>query len=77
MNPGTFDSEFKRFKDKFNIKDLNITALKLRHNFATSLIGSGENIRDVSAAMGHSNIQTTLQFYADSIQIKAQRNLSY
>lgn len=37
----------------------------LRHTFTTRLIESGMNIKVIQAALGHSDIQTTLNIYAD------------
>ena len=37
----------------------------LRHTFTTRLIESGMNVKVIQEALGHSDIQTTLNIYAD------------
>ncbi|MFQ5575350.1 MAG: tyrosine-type recombinase/integrase, partial [Terriglobia bacterium] len=39
----------------------------LRHSYATTLLSQGENIRFVSAQLGHSSVSTTLNLYSHSL----------
>ena len=43
----------------------NFSCHSLRHTFTTRLIESGMNIKVIQEALGHSDIQTTLDIYAD------------
>lgn len=43
----------------------NFSCHTLRHTFTTRLIESGMNIKVIQKALGHSDIQTTLDIYAD------------
>lgn len=43
----------------------NFSCHVLRHTFTTRLIESGMNIKVIQEALGHSDIQTTLDIYAD------------
>jgi integrase len=47
-----------------NIFDKNISTSMLRHIYATNLLGDVdlEKIKEISDSMGHTNIQTTLQY---------------
>lgn len=54
-------------KPSINNEDLlpNFSCHTLRHTFTTRLIESGMNIKVIQEALGHSDIQTTLNVYAD------------
>lgn len=41
-----------------------ITPHKMRHTFATNLVGDGNDLRIIQEAMGHANINTTMSIYA-------------
>ncbi|MCC4500157.1 tyrosine-type recombinase/integrase [Limosilactobacillus reuteri] len=43
----------------------NFSCHTLRHTFTTRLIESGMNVKVIQEALGHSDIQTTLNIYAD------------
>lgn len=43
----------------------NITPHYFRHNFTTDLVYAGVPLKTVQAIMGHENIQTTMDIYAD------------
>ena len=43
----------------------NITSHYFRHNFTTDLVYAGVPLKTVQAIMGHENIQTTMDIYAD------------
>ena len=75
-NPGTYNTELNRFKRKYNLEDTRITALKLRHHFATRLIENAEDINAVSRTLGHGSIGTTERFYKDAIDATRRCNLS-
>lgn len=63
------DANFEALKKNPSIKeeDLlpNFSCHTLRHTFTTRLIESGMNIKVIQEALGHSDIQTTLNIYAD------------
>ena len=63
------DANFDALSKNSTIKeeDLlpNFSCHTLRHTFATRLIESGMNIKVIQEALGHSDIQTTLDIYAD------------
>ena len=56
---------FKRFLKKNNLKDMRFH--DLRHTHATLLISNGVNMKTVSARLGHSSINTTLNLYTHSL----------
>lgn len=63
------DANFDALSKNSTIKeeDLlpNFSCHTLRHTFTTRLIESGMNIKVIQEALGHSDIQTTLDIYAD------------
>lgn len=60
-----------------NIFEKNISTSMLRHIYATSLLGDVdlEKIKEVSEAMGHTNIQQTLQYVQKNADEKKKENL--
>ena len=50
-------------RKKLGVKDFRFH--NLRHTHATILIENGANIKDVQERLGHSDISTTLNIYAD------------
>lgn len=61
MSGGTLADWLKKFELKHSIK--NVTPHGLRHSSVTMLIANGVDIKTVSARVGHSDIQTTLNIY--------------
>ena len=43
----------------------NFSCHVLRHTFTTRLVESGMNVKVIQNVLGHSDIQTTLNIYAD------------
>ncbi len=62
-------SQFRRVLDKYEILDTSIPGVvdlhSLRHTFGTRCIEAGVNIKTLQDFMGHKDIQTTLNVYAD------------
>ncbi|MGB9780602.1 tyrosine-type recombinase/integrase [Caldanaerobacter sp.] len=71
MYPYTFTKWFPKFLEKHGLR--RITFHQLRHTSATLLINAGENVRTVSARLGHSNASTTMNIYAHALK-SADRN---
>ena len=61
MEPRTFRSYFSRLVASLGVNSVNFHAL--RHSFATRCIECGGDYKTVSAILGHSNINTTLNLY--------------
>ena len=62
MRPDYAKRQIKEFTKEHGLPD--VTLHGLRHTFATMLNASGEfDIAEISAALGHSNIGTTLNIY--------------
>jgi len=57
---------FSKFIKKHGLPHLTFHGL--RHTSATMLIGQGVNMKEVSSRLGHSNISTTMDIYADSLK---------
>lgn len=57
--------EIKKIGEALNF-DSPVTPHTLRHQFATTLIRKGCNLKDVQSLLGHSNIKTTLDIYTHS-----------
>jgi integrase len=58
----------KRFaKDVAETNVTQITLHGLRHTFATTALGAGQNPKYVCDILGHANIQTTLNLYSQYI----------
>lgn len=63
------DANFDALDKNPSIKEENLlpdfSCHTLRHTFTTRLIESGMNVKVIQEALGHSDIQTTLNIYAD------------
>lgn len=68
--PGTLNKHYKKLLANLNLP--NIRFHDLRHSFATLLIENNLNLKAVSYNLGHSNISTTLDIYADVINSKQE-----
>ena len=69
--PGAIHPDYitKRFtKDVTEAGVSRITLHGLRHTFATTALGEGQNPRNVSDMLGHENIKTTLDVYSQYIR---------
>lgn len=71
MNPNTPYTWLKRFCEKENLSFKGLHAF--RHFVATQAIAEGVNIKDISSMLGHSQVTTTLNIYAHTID-KANKN---
>lgn len=65
MNPTCVENWLERFLKRKGLRRVNTHSF--RHLNATLLINSGADIKTVSAALGHSQISTTLNIYAHTI----------
>ena len=73
-NPYIFDylsidgicSWFDKWQDKNNIR--NIRFHDIRHTHATILLALGVDVKTISERLGHADIQTTLNIYADVLK---------
>ena len=59
-------SWFDKWQNKNNIK--NIRFHDIRHTHATILLYLGVDVKTISERLGHSDIQTTLNIYADVLK---------
>lgn len=59
-------SWFDKWQDKNNIR--NIRFHDMRHTHATILLSQGVDIKTISERLGHADIQTTLNIYADVLK---------
>ena len=63
-DPRTVQRRFAKLLQKVGINGGHFHTL--RHSFATRLIQLGTELKTVSTLMGHSTIQTTMDFYVHS-----------
>lgn len=64
--PDTLSKIFKKILQKYNLPPL--TLHQLRHTNASLLIQSKQDIKNVSARLGHSSISTTLDIYTHAVE---------
>lgn len=72
MNPQTPTRYFKKFGQRYNIKDFH--PHKLRHTSASLAITNGADVVSVSERLGHSDTAVTLRMYAHANQDSIRRN---
>ena len=74
------DANFDALDKNPSIKEENLlpnfSCHSLRHTFTTRLIESGMNVKVIQEALGHSDIQTTLNVYADVTKELKQEQFS-
>lgn len=66
-SPENFTTWFRKFRRKNNLSE-GLHPHSLRHTNATLQIGAHQDIKTVSARLGHSQTSTTLNVYAHAIQ---------
>lgn len=66
MHPDTISKWFPKFLEANGLP--RIPFKNLRHTSATLLIGSNAPLKNVSTRLGHTNINTTANVYADSLK---------
>lgn len=72
INTKTFSNAFARFLEKNNLRHIRFH--DMRHTHATLLLNEcGANIKAVSDRLGHSKVQTTMDYYISSTT-SAQKN---
>jgi integrase len=66
MHPTTVSSWFPEFLRKYDLHRIRFHVL--RHTSATLLINQNVHMKTISARLGHSNIQTTMDIYGHSLK---------
>ncbi len=72
--PDTLSKIFKKIVKKYNLDDL--TLHQLRHTCASLLLHSKEDIVSVSERLGHSNVSTTLDIYAQIVEELEEKSIT-
>lgn len=75
-----FNHMVKRYNDIYRVQMPNITPHHLRHTFCTRFCEKETNVKVIQAVMGHANIETTMDIYAEVTDAKkkeAIENLSH
>ena len=85
-NPQTVNRTIKRIVETYNSEELlnaakekrdpelipNFSRHVLRHTFATRLCEAESNLKVIQSVMGHRNIETTMDIYAEATEEKKQ-----
>lgn len=74
MHPNTPYTWLKRFCERHGLKFKGLHSF--RHTVATQSIANGEDIKSVSAVLGHSNPGVTLNTYAHAVRKATVRTLN-
>ena len=64
INRSMTNSELRRICEKLKIKKVSLHAL--RHTFATRCVEAGINLKAIQGFLGHADIQTTMNIYAEA-----------
>ena len=87
-NPQTVNHTIKRIANNYNADEVvrakkehrdpiilpNFSCHHLRHTFCTRLCGNETNLKVIQSIMGHKNIETTLDIYAEATEKKKQES---
>lgn len=65
IDPRTVQRQFKHLTEEIGLENVHFHTL--RHSFATRLIELGTDVKTVSVLLGHSSVQTTLDYYVHSL----------
>ena len=93
-NPQTVNATIKRIKDNYNAEEVlkaakehreplilpHFSCHHLRHTFCTRLCENETNLKVIQSVMGHRNIETTMDVYAEATENRKQEsfeNLSH
>lgn len=89
-NPGAVNRAIKRISDSYNAEEIldakkegrkpiilpNFSCHHLRHTFATRLCEAESNLKVIQSVMGHKNIETTMDIYAEATDRKKQESFN-
>ena len=87
-NPQTVNDAIDRIRNNYNTEEVvnakkekreaillpHFTCHHLRHTFATRLCETETNLKVIQAIMGHRNIETTMDIYAEATERKKQES---
>lgn len=76
-----YEAVFRKLVDKYNSKHEEplpkITPHSLRHTFCTRLCERETNLKIIQSIMGHKDIQTTMDIYAEATEEKKQETFEH
>ena len=89
-NPGSVNRAIKRIAASYNAEEvlnakkekrdalifLDFSCHHLRHTFATRLCEAESNLKVIQSVMGHKNIETTMDIYAEATDRKKQETFN-
>ena len=89
-NPGAVNRAIKRISDSYNADEIlnakkegreplilpDFSCHHLRHTFATRLCEAESNLKVIQSVMGHKNIETTMDIYAEATDRKKQESFN-
>lgn len=87
-NPQTVNRAIKRIREAYNAQEIiqasrqnrepvllpNFSCHHLRHTFCTRLCENETNLKVIQSVMGHANIETTMDIYAEATDEKKQES---
>ena len=87
-NPQTVNDTIRRIRNSYNAEEVlnakkenreklllpHFSCHHLRHTFATRLCETETNLKVIQAIMGHRNIETTMDIYAEATERKKQES---
>ena len=68
MHPSTPSKWWRKFQERNGLPRIRFH--DLRHTSATLLVAAGEDLKTVSARLGHSQVSTTMDIYAHALAAK-------